>query len=239
MAQAHGDRLTAIDASFLAQEGATSHMHVGAVMIFEGPPPRYDDFVNQIRARLHLVPRYRQKLAFPPMETGRPVWIDDPSFNLEYHIRHTALPSPGSEEQLRALAARIHSQQLDRAKPLWETWLVQGLEGNRFALISKTHHALVDGISGVDLATVLFDAEPVPPQLPHEGEPWRPQPEPSALELAARGVRGLRAHAVRARRPRAVGGAPPDARRSRRRARRSRASARSPGRRSTRRRRRR
>src|SRR3954449_10614355 len=191
MAQAHGDRLTAVDASFLAQEGSSSHMHVGAVMIFEGPPPGYDDFVTQIRSRLHLVPRYRQKLAFPPLETGRPVWIDDPSFNLQYHVRHTALPTPGSEDQLRALAARIHSQQLDRAKPLWETWLVQGLEGNRFALISKTHHAVVDGISGVDLATVLFDAQPVPPKLPHEGEPWRPQPEPSALDLAARGIRGV------------------------------------------------
>src|SRR4051794_15636071 len=191
MAQAHGDRLTSVDASFLAQEGPSSHMHVGAVMIFEGPPPAYDEFVTQIRARLHLVPRYRQKLAFPPLETGRPVWIDDPSFNLEYHVRHTALPSPGSEDQLRALAARIHSQQLDRAKPLWETWLVQGLQDNRFSLISKTHHAVVDGISGVDLATVLFDAQPVPPELPHEGEPWRPQPEPSALDLAARGIRGI------------------------------------------------
>src|SRR5205085_3257480 len=143
MAQAHGDRLSAVDASFLAQEGPNSHMHVGAVMIFEGPPPAYDDFLMQIRARLHLVPRYRQKLAFPPLETGRPLWIDDPSFNLEYHVRHTALPSPGSELQLRALAARIHSQRLDRAKPLWELWLVQGLDDGRFALISKTHHSLV------------------------------------------------------------------------------------------------
>jgi WS/DGAT/MGAT family acyltransferase len=191
MAQAHGDRLSATDASFLAQERANSHMHVGAVLIFEGPAPAYDDFLTHIRSRLHRVPRYRQKLAFPPIETGRPVWIDDPSFNLAYHVRHTALPAPGSEEQLRALAARIHSQRLDRAKPLWETWLVQGLEGNRFALISKTHHALVDGIAGVDLMTVLFDATPVPQQLPHEGEPWVPAPEPSALQLAARGVRGL------------------------------------------------
>ncbi len=191
MAQAHGDRLTAVDASFLAQEGPTSHMHVGAVMIFEGPPPGYDDFITQIRSRLHLVPRYRQKLAFPPFETGRPLWIDDPSFNLEYHVRHTALPAPGSEEQLRNLAARIHSQQLDRNKPLWETWLVQGLEGNRFALLSKTHHALVDGVAGVDLATVLFDLERSPKELPHEGEPWRPEPEPSPAELAARGIKGM------------------------------------------------
>src|SRR3954467_9835926 len=191
MAQAHGDRLSAVDASFLAQEGANSHMHVGAVLIFEGPPPDYVDFCNQIRSRLHLVPRYRQKLAVPPLETGRPLWVDDPNFNLEYHVRHTALPSPGSEEQLRNLAARVHSQQLDRAKPLWETWLVQGLEGNRFALISKTHHAVVDGISGVDLVTVLFDAEPVPRGPPPEGEPGRPHTEPSSLDLAARGIRGL------------------------------------------------
>src|SRR5687768_7194102 len=191
MTQLHGDRLSAVDASFLAQEGPTTHMHVGAVLVFEGPPPMYEDFTNQIRSRLHLVPRYRQKLAFPPLETGRPIWVDDPSFNLEYHVRHTALPSPGSENQLRALAARIHSQQLDRAKPLWETWLVQGLEGNRFALISKTHHALVDGVSGVDLATVLFDLEPVPKPAPYEGEPWVPQPEPSGAQLAARGIKGL------------------------------------------------
>src|SRR3954466_9277093 len=191
MAQAHGDRLSAVDATFLAQERANSHMHVGAVLIFEGPPPSYEDFLNHIRSRLHLVPRYRHKLAFPPLETGRPIWIDDPSFNLEYHVRHTALPAPGSEEQLRALAARIHSQRLDRAKPLWETWLLQGLEDGRFALISKTHHALVDGIAGVDLMTVLFDASPVPQELPYEGEPWEPAPEPSALQLAARGVRGL------------------------------------------------
>lgn len=191
MAQAHGDRLSAVDASFLAQERANSHMHIGAVLLFEGPPPSYEDFLNHIRSRLHLVPRYRHKLAVPPLETGRPIWIDDPSFNLEYHVRHTALPHPGSEEQLRALAARIHSQRLDRAKPLWELWLVQGLENNRFALISKTHHALVDGVSGVDLMTVLFDLSPVPQLAPHEGEPWAAQPEPGGVALAARGIKGL------------------------------------------------
>ena len=127
MAQEHGDRLTAVDASFLAQEGPTSHMHVGAVMIFEGPAPSFDALADHVRARLHLVPRFRQKLAFPPLETGRPLWVDDPSFNLEYHVRDTALPAPGSEAQLRALAARVHSQALDRSKPLWELWLVHGL----------------------------------------------------------------------------------------------------------------
>src|SRR3954464_13113649 len=160
MAQTHGDRLTAVDASFLAQEHENAHMHVGAVLIFEGPPPAYEDFLSQIRGRLHLVPRYRQKLAFPPLETGRPLWIDDPNFNLEYHVRHTALPSPGSADQLRALAARVHSQRLDRSKPLWETWLVQGLEDNRFALISKTHHSMVDGVAGGGPARGVFDRSP-------------------------------------------------------------------------------
>jgi WS/DGAT/MGAT family acyltransferase len=191
MKQQHGDRLTAVDASFLAQEGPTSHMHVGAVMIFEGPPPAYEDLADHVRARLHLVPRFRQKLAFPPLETGRPLWVDDPNFNLEYHVRDTALPAPGTERQLRALAARVHSQALDRTKPLWEMWLVQGLEGGRFALLSKTHHALVDGVSGVDLATVLFDLQPEPAVLEHSATAWEPHETPSGIDMAARGVRAL------------------------------------------------
>jgi len=166
-------------------------MHVGAVMIFEGPAPAYEDLADHVRSRLHLVPRFRQKLAFPPLETGRPLWVDDPSFNLEYHVRDTALPAPGSEAQLRALAARVHSQALDRSKPLWEMWLVQGLEGGRFALLSKTHHALVDGVAGVDLATVLFDTTPVPAEVEHADTPWHPRPTPSGLDMVARGVRGL------------------------------------------------
>jgi diacylglycerol O-acyltransferase / wax synthase len=191
MPQQHLDRLTAIDASFLAQEHASSHMHVGALAVFEGPAPAYEDLLDHIRSRLHLVPRYRQKLAFPPIEMGMPLWIDDPSFNLEYHIRHTALPDPGSEEQLMLLTARIFSQRLDRSKPLWELWLVEGLEGSRFALISKTHHSMVDGVSGVDLATVLFDLSPVPQPVEHEGDAWVPHSEPSGAELVAAGVRGI------------------------------------------------
>jgi WS/DGAT/MGAT family acyltransferase len=191
MPQQHLDRLTSIDASFLHQEGESSHMHIGGVLIFEGPPPAFGDFLNHIRRRLHLVPRYRQRLATPPLETGRPLWVDDPTFNLEYHVRHTALPEPGTERQLFLLASRIASQQLDRSKPLWENWLVEGLEGNRFALISKTHHALVDGVSGVDLATVLFDLEPNPGTPPEDLQPWRPQPEPSQAQLVAAGVRGV------------------------------------------------
>jgi diacylglycerol O-acyltransferase / wax synthase len=190
MNQGHMDRLTSIDASFLTNESDSSHMHVGAVLIFEGPPPDYDDFLEHVRGRMHLVPRFRQKLAFPPIETGRPFWVDDPNFNLAYHVRHSALPSPGSEEQLRNLAGRVFSQQLDRSKPLWELWLVQGLERNRFALINKTHHSLVDGVAGVDIGTVLFDLKPVPePAEPDEG--WVPSPPPSSAEMAARGVKEL------------------------------------------------
>jgi WS/DGAT/MGAT family acyltransferase len=190
MAQQHLDRLTSIDASFLHQEGEASHMHIGGVLIFEGPAPDFDHFLDHVRSRLHLVPRYRQKLATPPLESGRPLWVDDPSFNLEYHVRHTALPPPGSEEQLFLLASRIASQQLDRAKPLWEMWLVEGLSDGRFALVCKTHHSLVDGVAGVDLASVLFDLErePRPPEA--DLEPWQPQPEPSSAELVLAGARG-------------------------------------------------
>ncbi|MCB0867014.1 MAG: wax ester/triacylglycerol synthase family O-acyltransferase [Solirubrobacterales bacterium] len=187
MAQGHMDRLSAIDASFLANESGTSHMHVGAITIFEGPPPAYDDLLAHIESRLHLVPRYRQKLAFPPVETGRPFWVDDPQFNLGYHVRHSALPAPGGEDELRRMGARVFSQQLDRTKPLWELWLVEGLRKKRFALISKTHHALVDGISGVDIATVLFDVKPVPEATGHVRD-WIPRPEPSTASLAARGI---------------------------------------------------
>jgi WS/DGAT/MGAT family acyltransferase len=184
------DRLSALDVSFLTNESATSHMHVGGILIFEGPPPAYDDLLEHISSRLHLVPRFRQKLAYPPVPTGRPFWIDDPNFNLEYHVRHSALPSPGSEDQLRRMAARIFSQQLDRTKPLWELWLVQGLTRKRFALVTKTHHALVDGVSGVDIATVLFDLKPVPEPAAADHE-WVPQPEPSAAELLARDAEGM------------------------------------------------
>jgi len=188
--QGHRDRLSAVDASFLHQEKQASHMHVGALVIFEGPPPAREDFAAHIESRLGLVPRYRQKLAFPRFEMGRPFWVDDPSFNLDYHVRHTALPKPGSDEQLRQLAGRIFSQRLDRSKPLWEVWLIQGFDDGRFALISKTHHALVDGVAGVDIATVLFDLQPVPAEIePDAG--WVPEPEPSDAELVAEGVVGL------------------------------------------------
>lgn len=191
MPQQHLDRLTSIDASFLHQEGPAAHMHIGAVLLFAGPPPEFAAYLDHVRGRLHLVPRYRQKLATPPLETGRPLWIDDPSFNLEFHIRHTALPSPGTEPQLFALAARIASQPLDRSKPLWESWLVEGLPEGRFALIFKTHHSLVDGVAGVDIATVLLDLEATPSPPATGLEPWRPHPEPSPAQLILAGGRGM------------------------------------------------
>src|SRR5215213_6815472 len=190
MPQEHLDRLTAVDASFLEQEGPESHMHVGALVILEGPAPPLADFLDSLRGRLHLTPRYRQKLAVPPLDTGRPLWVDDPDFNLEYHVRHTALPSPGSEEQLRNLAARIFSQQLDRSKPLWELWVVEGMADGSWALISKTHHAMIDGIAGVDLATVMFDMTPVPREIEHPDRAWQPHREPAGVDLVAAGVRG-------------------------------------------------
>jgi len=191
--QRHLDRLSSIDASFLHQEGPTSHMHIGGLLTFHGPPPDFEEFLDHIRGRLHLVPRYRQKLATPPFEAGNPLWVDDPTFNLEYHVRHAALPTPGTEEQLLQMVARIFSQPLDRDKPLWENWLVEGLAGDRFAMISKTHHSLVDGVSGVDLATVLFDIEPHPTRSEpsSELEPWQPRPEPSPPELIVAGLRGM------------------------------------------------
>jgi diacylglycerol O-acyltransferase / wax synthase len=193
--QTHMERLSPMDVSFLDQEKRGSHMHIGAVMTFEGPPPSYDDLRAHIESRLHLVPRYRQKLAYPRLEMGRPLWVDDPRFNVHYHVRHTALPSPGSEEQLRMLTGRLFSQRLDRSKPLWELWLVQGLEGNRFAMINKTHHCLVDGVSGVDITTVLFDTSPTP--TPVGPQPWTPGPEPTDAVLVAKGMRGLAAFPLR------------------------------------------
>ena len=182
------DRLSVLDTSFLSQEDRASHMHVGGMMIFDGPPVDYAELLEHIGCRLHLVPRYRQKLAEPRLQMGRPLWVDDPCFNLGYHVRHTALPAPGGTEELRALLGRIFSQRLDRSKPLWELWLVEGLQDNRFALISKTHHALIDGMSGVDIMTLLFDVTPTPREVPPPDEAWHPRPAPNQAELIARGA---------------------------------------------------
>jgi WS/DGAT/MGAT family acyltransferase len=157
----------------------------------EGPAPAYDDFLDSIRLRLHYVPRYRQRLVHPPAASGRPLWTDDTDFNLEYHVRHTALPAPGSDEQIANLAARVFSQQLDRSKPLWEMWLVEGLADGGFALLSKTHHAMIDGIAGVDLGTVLFDLDPEGRPPEEDLAPWTPDSEPSPIDLLSAGITGM------------------------------------------------
>jgi diacylglycerol O-acyltransferase len=179
------DRLTALDTGFLHLERSGAHMHVAAIFVFEGEPPAYDELVEAIEARMHLVPRYRQKLAHVPLGQGRPVWVDDPHFNVRYHLRHSALPAPGSDEQLKNLAGRLFALPLDRTKPLWELNLVEGLDGGRFAIVSKTHHALVDGVSGVDITSVIFDTSPDPSPVARDARKWLPRPEPTDAELLA------------------------------------------------------
>jgi diacylglycerol O-acyltransferase len=178
-----GDRLSGLDASFLHLEDDSAHMHVASVIVFEGKAPEYVELLDHIDRRLHLVPRFRQRLAFVPFGQGRPRWVDDPHLNLRYHLRHSGLPAPGTEQQLRDLAGRVFAQPLDRDKPLWEISLVDGLEGDRFALLSKTHHALVDGISGVDIVTVLFDTSPEPAVPADPGTQWLPRPLPTQAQL--------------------------------------------------------
>jgi WS/DGAT/MGAT family acyltransferase len=181
-------RLTALDRSFLVYEGPTTPMHVGATQIFEAGPLRGADGAIDVErveqyvlSRLHKVPRYRQRLATTPLE-GAPIWVDDPHFNVHYHVRHTRLPRPGDERLLKRTAGRILSQHLDRGKPLWEMWLVEGLEGDRVAIVTKVHHCMVDGISGVDLLAALLSPErDAPVEPPHA---WIPRPAPSAAQLA-------------------------------------------------------
>ena len=182
-------RLSPLDATFLHIEDDVSHMHIGSVGIFEGPPPAHADLLAAIAGKLHLAPRYRQRVRFVPLQAGRPVWVDDPHFKLGYHVRRTALPTPGGDEQLRDLVGRVMSQQLDRTRPLWEMWVVEGLADGRWALISKLHHAMVDGVSGSNLVTAMMD-------------PRRdaPVPEPDAVDAGtdAPGDRARRERAGRA-----------------------------------------
>ncbi|MEO8600973.1 MAG: wax ester/triacylglycerol synthase family O-acyltransferase [bacterium] len=186
------DHLTFLDNSFLIMEGPNQPMHIAGTAMFTGgnliqPDGALD--IDRIRAyvasRLHLIPRYRQRLASLPLQ-GRPIWVDDTHFNIHYHVRHTALPRPGDERQLKRLAARIMAQHLDRSKPLWEIWFVEGLAGDRFAMISKIHHCMVDGVSSVDLLNVLLQLEPS--DEVHESPDWLPRPAPSSFDLAGEAV---------------------------------------------------
>jgi diacylglycerol O-acyltransferase / wax synthase len=173
--------MSPLDASFLHVEDAVSHMHIGSVALFEGPPPGHEAVLAAIESKLPLVPRYRQKVRFLPLDLARPVWVDDPHFNLDYHVRRTAMPSPGGDEQLRRLVGRVMSQKLDRTKPLWEMWVAEGLSEGRWALLSKIHHCMVDGVSGTDLMAVLLDSERDAPR--REPVPWVPEREPSTARI--------------------------------------------------------
>jgi len=184
---AYYDRMSALDASFLGLEDGNCHMHVGAVMLFDAAPLRTRDgsidieHIRQaVHARLHLVPRFRQRVMFVPYER-MPVWADDDRFRLAYHVRHTALPHPGDERTLKRLVGRVMSQALDRNRPLWEMWVVEGLEGDRVALVSKTHHCMVDGVSGADLMSVILS--PFPDSEPGTPEPWKPRSRPTNTQL--------------------------------------------------------
>jgi WS/DGAT/MGAT family acyltransferase len=198
MPDTHYERLPFLDSTFLALESASTPMHVGATLIFEAGPLRTEAGgidIARIRrlvaAGLEMVPRYRQRLEWIPVE-HHPVWVDAEHFDLERHVRHTALPHPGTEEQLREFAGHVLSRRLDRGQPLWEVWVVEGLEGDRFALVTKVHHCMIDGIAGVDLLKVLL--APFPDTDDSVPAVYEPRPAPSGAELlldeAARRMRG-------------------------------------------------
>lgn len=184
---ANYELLSALDASFLGLENESYHMQVGSVMIFEAGPLRTSSggidigrIRNTIEAQLRLAPRFRQRLAYIPYER-LPIWVDDERFRLAYHVRHTALPQPGDDRMLKRLIGHIMSQPLDRKRPLWEMWVVEGLQGDRFALITKTHHCMIDGISGADVMSVVLDPSPHTESAPPQ--PWKPRSHPSDLTL--------------------------------------------------------
>jgi WS/DGAT/MGAT family acyltransferase len=178
--------MSPLDATFLHVEDSVTHMHIASTLVFEGPAPRYEDLLTMIAGKLQLVPRYRKVVQFVPLNLGRPVWVDDPHFRLEYHVRHTALPSPGGVVELRRLIGRVMGQQLDRNRPLWELWMVEGLGDGRWAIMSKVHHCMVDGVSGTELLTVVLDLSPDPPRP--EPLPWHPQQAPTPVALAFEAV---------------------------------------------------
>ena len=185
------DRLSPLDVSFLSLETPTTAMHVGGVAVLQAPPGGfdYDALVGLIEQRISLVPRYRQKIAWVPAHLGNPVWVDDRDFDVTYHVRRSALPKPGTDAQLRELVGRLMSRQLDRNRPLWEIYLVEGLEGDRVGVITKTHHAMIDGVSAVDIATVIFDVTPEPREVPPDD--WKPGREPGRVALVAGAVGDL------------------------------------------------
>jgi WS/DGAT/MGAT family acyltransferase len=187
--------MSATDAGFYYAESENTPLHVGSVAVFDGPAPTYGDVVRLLLGKLPRVPRYRQRVREVPFSLGRPMWVDDPHFQILYHVRHTAVPSPGGDEQLRNLAGRVLGQRLDMAKPLWEVWLVEGLENGRWAIISKVHHCMVDGIAGTDLMQEIFDIDP---DASHpEPKDWTPQREPTGVGLATGALVDTLTHPLR------------------------------------------
>ncbi len=178
--------MSPVDAIFLHAEDGITHMHIGSCSIFAGPSPSIAEITNLIESKLPLLTRYRQKVRFVPAGLGHPVWVDDPDFNLNYHVRHSALPPPGDEHDLENLMGRLMSQELDRKRPLWEAWVIEGLPSDRWALITKVHHCMVDGVAGTDLMTVLLDPDRATKTQPIK--PWTPEPEPSDLQLTLRAL---------------------------------------------------
>lgn len=180
------ERMSPQDAFYLRVEDEANHMHSASVAVFAGPAPGYDETVEMVKSKLHLVPRYRRRIRFVPLELGRPVWVDDPHFNIEYHVRHTSLPRPGSDDQLCNLVGRVMSQQLDRAKPLWELWITEGLGEGQWAILSKIHHALGDGVPGTDLLSMIVEESPSP--RGSKPETWKPEAQPSNAQLLGNAV---------------------------------------------------
>jgi WS/DGAT/MGAT family acyltransferase len=177
------DRLSSLDVSFLYLEDAATAMHTGSVMVFETPGGGLDHaaLVDHIEACVALAPRYRQRVRGVPGHLANPVWVDDEQFDISYHVRFSALPRPGTAEQRQGLVARVQAQRLDRSRPLWEVVVVEGLEGDRFALVTKVHQAMVDGVATVDLGQIILDASPAAPELPLDG--WSPRHEPNGAAL--------------------------------------------------------
>ena len=180
------DHLTPLDEAFVYLERDNLPMHIGSLLLFDGPAPSYQELLGFLDARLDQLPRYRQVVARVPLQLGPPAWLDDQHFHLPYHVRHTALPAPGTDEQLRTLASRILSLRLDMERSPWELWLIDGLEGGRFAVVNKVHHSMVDGVSGADIMEVLLD--PSPDTGPVTPSVWEPEPWPSASQRAASAV---------------------------------------------------
>ena len=180
------DRLSPLDQTLLLLERDGQPMHIGGLMVFEGPAPKYEDLCAHLDSRLDQVPRYRQRIQSVPLNIGQPIWVDDENFELEFHVRHTAVPKPGKAEQLQRLAGRLLSQRLDLDRPLWEIWLVEGLAKGRWALINKAHHAMIDGLSGHDIMEVILDPDPEGRETPPSS--WEPEPAPGTVGLVTDAV---------------------------------------------------